>query len=159
MDRNNLARVFGPTIVGHGMSEPSPTTIMRDTNTQPKVLFFCRMRTFVSRRVSLNASCKRGTSHETNHFSPDRVDGFCPSCPSLLFLSQVICRMLSLPETYWRRVLAVQTDQLSSSSTVTYSQDNGHGGFSRPLTGLRPSLSLMSSHRVHVLFFVSRSLV
>uniref|UniRef100_A0A3Q1HZP3 Rho-GAP domain-containing protein n=2 Tax=Acanthochromis polyacanthus TaxID=80966 RepID=A0A3Q1HZP3_9TELE len=38
MDRNNLARVFGPTIVGHGMSEPSPTTIMRDTNTQPKVV-------------------------------------------------------------------------------------------------------------------------
>ncbi|XP_059181234.1 rac GTPase-activating protein 1 [Centropristis striata] len=38
MDGNNLARVFGPTIVGHGMSEPSPTTIMRDTNTQPKVI-------------------------------------------------------------------------------------------------------------------------
>ncbi|XP_023121021.2 rac GTPase-activating protein 1 isoform X2 [Amphiprion ocellaris] len=38
MDQNNLARVFGPTIVGHGMSEPSPTTIMRDTNTQPKVV-------------------------------------------------------------------------------------------------------------------------
>ncbi|XP_074519606.1 rac GTPase-activating protein 1 isoform X2 [Halichoeres trimaculatus] len=38
MDQNNLARVFGPTIVGHRMSEPSPTTIMRDTNTQPKVI-------------------------------------------------------------------------------------------------------------------------
>ncbi|XP_030256750.1 rac GTPase-activating protein 1 isoform X2 [Sparus aurata] len=38
MDQNNLARVFGPTIVGHGMSEPPPTTIMRDTNTQPKVV-------------------------------------------------------------------------------------------------------------------------
>uniref|UniRef100_A0A3P8USQ1 Si:ch1073-416j23.1 n=1 Tax=Cynoglossus semilaevis TaxID=244447 RepID=A0A3P8USQ1_CYNSE len=39
MDQNNLARVFGPTIIGHGMSEPSPNTIMRDTNTQPKVSF------------------------------------------------------------------------------------------------------------------------
>ncbi|KAM4609409.1 rac GTPase-activating protein 1 [Polymixia lowei] len=38
MDKNNLARVFGPTIVGHGMAEPSPRTIMRDTNTQPKVI-------------------------------------------------------------------------------------------------------------------------
>ncbi|GAA6080695.1 rac GTPase-activating protein 1 isoform X3 [Tachysurus ichikawai] len=38
MDQNNLARVFGPTIIGHGMSEPSPLTIMRDTNTQPKVM-------------------------------------------------------------------------------------------------------------------------
>uniref|UniRef100_A0A3P8UKP2 Si:ch1073-416j23.1 n=1 Tax=Cynoglossus semilaevis TaxID=244447 RepID=A0A3P8UKP2_CYNSE len=37
MDQNNLARVFGPTIIGHGMSEPSPNTIMRDTNTQPKM--------------------------------------------------------------------------------------------------------------------------
>lgn len=37
MNQNNLARVFGPTVVGHGMSEPSPTTIMRDTNTQLKV--------------------------------------------------------------------------------------------------------------------------
>ncbi|XP_019115359.1 rac GTPase-activating protein 1 isoform X3 [Larimichthys crocea] len=80
MDKNNLARVFGPTIVGHGMSEPSPTTIMRDTNTQPKV----------------------------------------------------ICRMLSLPEAYWRRVLAVQTDQ--TSSTPAYSQDGGHGRLFKPLT-------------------------
>ncbi|KAM9487000.1 rac GTPase-activating protein 1 isoform 2-T2 [Clarias gariepinus] len=38
MDQNNLARVFGPTIIGHGMAEPSPLTIMRDTNTQPKVV-------------------------------------------------------------------------------------------------------------------------
>ncbi|XP_025765547.1 rac GTPase-activating protein 1 isoform X3 [Oreochromis niloticus] len=38
MDQNNLARVFGPTIVGHGMPEPSPSTILRDTNTQLKVV-------------------------------------------------------------------------------------------------------------------------
>lgn len=40
MNQNNLACIFGPTVVGHGMSEPSPTTIMRDTNTQPKVCVF-----------------------------------------------------------------------------------------------------------------------
>ncbi|XP_061887822.1 rac GTPase-activating protein 1 isoform X2 [Entelurus aequoreus] len=57
MDHNNLSRVFGPTLVGHGMSEPSPSTILQDTNVQPKV----------------------------------------------------ICRLLSLPEDYWRRVLSVQT--------------------------------------------------
>ncbi|XP_054598342.1 rac GTPase-activating protein 1 isoform X2 [Nothobranchius furzeri] len=38
MDQNNLARVFGPTLVGHGMSEPTPTTIMSDTSIQPKVI-------------------------------------------------------------------------------------------------------------------------
>uniref|UniRef100_A0AAY4EDG3 Uncharacterized protein n=1 Tax=Denticeps clupeoides TaxID=299321 RepID=A0AAY4EDG3_9TELE len=39
MDKNNLSRVFGPTIVGHGMAEPCPMTIMKDTNIQPKVRF------------------------------------------------------------------------------------------------------------------------
>ncbi|XP_028847238.1 rac GTPase-activating protein 1 isoform X2 [Denticeps clupeoides] len=38
MDKNNLSRVFGPTIVGHGMAEPCPMTIMKDTNIQPKVM-------------------------------------------------------------------------------------------------------------------------
>ncbi|KAI7808958.1 hypothetical protein IRJ41_021871, partial [Triplophysa rosa] len=46
MDQNNLARVFGPTIIGHGLLEPSPMTIMRDTNTQPKVV--ARMLSFPS---------------------------------------------------------------------------------------------------------------
>ncbi|CAL8320554.1 unnamed protein product [Merluccius merluccius] len=38
MDKTNLGRVFGPTIVGHGMAEPPPRTILRDTTTQPKVV-------------------------------------------------------------------------------------------------------------------------
>lgn len=38
MDKTNLARVFGPTIVGHGMVEPPPRTIVRDTTVQPKVI-------------------------------------------------------------------------------------------------------------------------
>ena len=37
MDKTNLARVFGPTIVGHGMAEPPPRTILKDTTTQPRV--------------------------------------------------------------------------------------------------------------------------
>ncbi|XP_056144898.1 rac GTPase-activating protein 1 [Lampris incognitus] len=40
MDKNNLARVFGPTIVGHGMADPSPVTILRDTNRQYKVISY-----------------------------------------------------------------------------------------------------------------------
>ncbi|XP_063070806.1 rac GTPase-activating protein 1 [Engraulis encrasicolus] len=38
MDLTNLARVFGPTIVGHSMPEPTPMTIMKDITTQPKVM-------------------------------------------------------------------------------------------------------------------------
>uniref|UniRef100_A0A672K355 Si:ch1073-416j23.1 n=1 Tax=Sinocyclocheilus grahami TaxID=75366 RepID=A0A672K355_SINGR len=46
MDQNNLSRVFEPTVTGHGMLEPSPMTIMRDTNTQPKVS--CKKISFIS---------------------------------------------------------------------------------------------------------------
>ncbi|XP_029977932.1 rac GTPase-activating protein 1 [Sphaeramia orbicularis] len=66
MDQNNLARIFGPTIVGHGLPEPSPSTIMRDTNLQPKV----------------------------------------------------VRRLLSLPEDYWRRVLSIQSDRITPSSST-----------------------------------------
>uniref|UniRef100_A0A3Q1IKB9 Uncharacterized protein n=1 Tax=Anabas testudineus TaxID=64144 RepID=A0A3Q1IKB9_ANATE len=82
MDKNNMARVFAPTIVGYGMSEPSPNTILRDTNIQLKV----------------------------------------------------ICRLLSLPEDYWRRVLAVTTDQMSPSTSKTNNQDIGRACLFQPLT-------------------------
>lgn len=37
MDVGNLARVFGPTIVGHSVPNPDPMTILQDTKRQPKV--------------------------------------------------------------------------------------------------------------------------
>ncbi|KAA0707286.1 Rac GTPase-activating protein 1 [Triplophysa tibetana] len=38
MDGYNLARVFGPTIVGHAVPDPEPMTILQDTKRQPKVV-------------------------------------------------------------------------------------------------------------------------
>nr|XP_019960288.1 PREDICTED: rac GTPase-activating protein 1 [Paralichthys olivaceus] len=38
MDVSNLARVFGPTIVGHAVSNPDPMTILQDTKRQPRVV-------------------------------------------------------------------------------------------------------------------------
>ncbi|KAK5864210.1 hypothetical protein PBY51_001170 [Eleginops maclovinus] len=38
MDITNLARVFGPTIVGHAVPNPDPMTILQDTKRQPKVV-------------------------------------------------------------------------------------------------------------------------
>lgn len=38
MDVNNLARVFGPTLVGHAVPDPDPMTILHDTNRQPRVM-------------------------------------------------------------------------------------------------------------------------
>uniref|UniRef100_A0A674MCB1 Rac GTPase-activating protein 1 n=1 Tax=Takifugu rubripes TaxID=31033 RepID=A0A674MCB1_TAKRU len=38
MDVRNLARVFGPTLVGHAVPDPDPMTILNDTSRQPKVI-------------------------------------------------------------------------------------------------------------------------
>nr|XP_020473425.1 rac GTPase-activating protein 1 [Monopterus albus]XP_020473426.1 rac GTPase-activating protein 1 [Monopterus albus] len=38
MDISNLARVFGPTIVGHALPNPDPMTILQDTKRQAKVV-------------------------------------------------------------------------------------------------------------------------
>ncbi|XP_037540607.1 rac GTPase-activating protein 1 [Nematolebias whitei] len=38
MDISNLARVFGPTIVGHAVPNPEPMTILQDTKRQPLVV-------------------------------------------------------------------------------------------------------------------------
>lgn len=85
MDQNNLARVFGPTVVGHGMSEPTPSTIMRDTNTQPKVLHQ-KTGTFkkliVDGRISKHLLCLRS----------------CPACwPSLSLTGEVSSLIQSRP--------------------------------------------------------------
>lgn len=37
MDVNNLAKVFGPTIVAHAVPDPDPMTLLQDTKRQPKV--------------------------------------------------------------------------------------------------------------------------
>ncbi|XP_048347663.1 rac GTPase-activating protein 1 [Sphaerodactylus townsendi] len=38
MDVGNLAKVFGPTIVGHAVPDPDPMTLLQDTKRQPKVV-------------------------------------------------------------------------------------------------------------------------
>ncbi|XP_071978457.1 rac GTPase-activating protein 1-like [Engystomops pustulosus] len=38
MDKTNLSRVFGPTVVGHSVPDPSPLVIMQDTPRQAKVM-------------------------------------------------------------------------------------------------------------------------
>ncbi|XP_018427382.1 PREDICTED: rac GTPase-activating protein 1 [Nanorana parkeri] len=38
MDVTNLSKVFGPTLVGHAVSDPDPMSILQDTKRQPKVV-------------------------------------------------------------------------------------------------------------------------
>lgn len=37
MTVDSLAKVFGPTVVGHSCAKPDPATIWHDTHRQPKV--------------------------------------------------------------------------------------------------------------------------
>lgn len=129
MDQNNLARVFGPTIVGHGMSEPPPTTIMRDTNTQPKV----------SSSLSRTPP-EHEINNTTNSWTHEESLSVCLSVSS-----QVVSRLLSIPEAYWRRVLGIQTNQ-------SYSQAGGHGAFTARLSALFDCM-LLSCVRLCVSFW------
>ncbi|XP_053483831.1 rac GTPase-activating protein 1 [Ictalurus furcatus] len=97
MDQNNLARVFGPTIIGHSMPEPSPLSIMRDTNTQPKVEF------------------------HTQECVPEHV---CTVRCYLvvIFLLQVVLRLLSFPADYWNSLLTAERDQIRSDTHVERDQ-------------------------------------
>ncbi|XP_042309660.1 rac GTPase-activating protein 1 isoform X1 [Sceloporus undulatus] len=38
MDNSNLAKIFGPTLVGHAVLDPDPMTLLQDTKRQPKVV-------------------------------------------------------------------------------------------------------------------------
>uniref|UniRef100_A0A7N6ASP1 Rac GTPase activating protein 1 n=1 Tax=Anabas testudineus TaxID=64144 RepID=A0A7N6ASP1_ANATE len=51
MDVNNLARVFGPTLVGHAVPDPDPMTILHDTNRQPRMMAKTPSSTSLSQRM------------------------------------------------------------------------------------------------------------
>ncbi|XP_061665880.1 rac GTPase-activating protein 1 isoform X2 [Syngnathoides biaculeatus] len=71
MDQNNLSRVLGPTLVGHGLTEPSPSTIMRDTTTQPKVVFrFLSLPEDYWRHVLSAQGSNQGQGREAHFFDP-----------------------------------------------------------------------------------------
>ncbi|KAM4613280.1 rac GTPase-activating protein 1-like [Polymixia lowei] len=57
MDVNNLARVFGPTLVGHAVPDPDPMTILHDTSRQPRV---------IERMLSIPASYWSQYAHPDN---------------------------------------------------------------------------------------------
>ncbi|KAJ8358545.1 hypothetical protein SKAU_G00150700 [Synaphobranchus kaupii] len=73
MDATNLARVFGPTIVGHAVPDPGPMTILQDTKRQPKV---------VERLLSLPVEYWSQFVIEQNHTHRDHMEtANCYSSP------------------------------------------------------------------------------
>ena len=62
MPVSNLARVFGPTIVGHNCPDPDPMQMLSDTKTQPAVsliviLSYCKSENL---KVKMNPLSKGG---------------------------------------------------------------------------------------------------
>ncbi|XP_023677654.2 rac GTPase-activating protein 1 isoform X1 [Paramormyrops kingsleyae] len=81
MGLNNLSRVFGPTIVGHGTMEPSPRTIMKDTNAQSKVVArllslstdYWKQLVVVERDQVISSVIDANLNSDTNNTDRDRL--------------------------------------------------------------------------------------
>lgn len=69
------------------------------------------------------ASVQSETKNQTSHKFVNRQT----SNTQVIFCPQVVCRFLSLPEDYWRRVLAGNTEPTPSSNKKTLSHDEGLG--------------------------------
>lgn len=69
MDVTNLARVFGPTLVGHAVPDPDPMTILHDTNRQPRV---------IERLLSIPASYWSQFAHPDNTAMDKALHGDTP---------------------------------------------------------------------------------
>ncbi len=103
MDITNLARVFGPTIVGHAVPDPDPMTILQDTKRQPKVS-----------DLDWGLGCAKVYLF-TFVFWPS----FSPSFFFLsLSLSQVVERLLDLPVEYWSQFMISNNDQGRSDHMI-----------------------------------------
>lgn len=98
MDKHNLARVFGPTLVGHAVPDPDPMTILHDTNRQPRVT--------KSRHSEFYMDA-------VGFFSPVR---FCCSTLACVFISpQVVERLLCIPTKYWSQFACADNASLGGA--------------------------------------------
>ncbi|XP_061160804.1 rac GTPase-activating protein 1 isoform X2 [Syngnathus typhle] len=108
MDRNNLARVFGPTLMGHALSDPSPSTIVRDTNIQPKVIaHFLSFPEDYWRRVLVDqaAACHKRSSRGEGGGTPAAR----PTTSGLVGVSARFFEPLTSPELNKRRDVPGET--------------------------------------------------
>uniref|UniRef100_A0A9J7X870 Rac GTPase-activating protein 1 n=1 Tax=Cyprinus carpio carpio TaxID=630221 RepID=A0A9J7X870_CYPCA len=101
MDITNLARVFGPTIVGHAVPDPDPMTILQDTKRQPKVS-----------NLNWGLGCAKVYIFTCWCFGPVFHQAFS------LSLSQVIERLLGLPVEYWSQFMISDNNQGRSDHMI-----------------------------------------
>ncbi|XP_078539623.1 rac GTPase-activating protein 1-like isoform X2 [Lissotriton helveticus] len=124
MDRNNLARVFGPTLVGHAIPEPSPLTIMQDTPRQAKV---------ISRLLSLPSSFWNNIlSNNQENIHPAAVESTVERCGKPAERVGRIFQPVTSPE--------INLQILSSASGL---QRQGKRGLGAPLPNQLSSKNIM----------------
>uniref|UniRef100_A0A4W5MYW9 Rac GTPase-activating protein 1 n=1 Tax=Hucho hucho TaxID=62062 RepID=A0A4W5MYW9_9TELE len=109
MDVTNLARVFGPTLVGHAVPEPDPMTILQDTNRQPRVMerlldlpyeywsqYTVEQQAHPDNMVKGNANCYNTPDHKVSMLGPVTTpEHQMTKTPSSSSLSQRMKKTLS----------------------------------------------------------------
>uniref|UniRef100_A0A8C7G848 Rac GTPase-activating protein 1 n=1 Tax=Oncorhynchus kisutch TaxID=8019 RepID=A0A8C7G848_ONCKI len=109
MDVTNLARVFGPTLVGHAVPEPDPMTILQDTNRQPRVMerlldlpheywsqYTVEQQAHADNMVKGNANCYNTPDHKVSMLGPVTTpEHQMTKTPSSSSLSQRMKKTLS----------------------------------------------------------------
>uniref|UniRef100_A0A674DY55 Rac GTPase-activating protein 1 n=1 Tax=Salmo trutta TaxID=8032 RepID=A0A674DY55_SALTR len=109
MDVTNLARVFGPTLVGHAVPEPDPMTILQDTNRQPRVMerlldlpheywsqYTVDQQAHADNMVKGNANCYNTPDHKVSMLGPVTTpEHQMTKTPSSSSLSQRMKKTLS----------------------------------------------------------------
>ncbi len=123
MDITNLARVFGPTILGHAVPDPDPMTILQDTKRQPKVS-----------DLKWGLGCAKCTLLLFDVFTKL----FFPP----LSLSQVVERLLSLPVEYWSRFM------FSSNNNQGRSDHHDHRELQCPRNSWSESIIFIAKHLI-----------
>ncbi len=102
MNEANLARVFGPTMVGYSTADPEPVQIMSETDKQNKV-----------------SSCHTGWSVclplSPSVFTHVHTPQCAVSCSSVtdwsLFLHQVMLALMWIHRDYWTTFINVDVDR------------------------------------------------
>ncbi|XP_030846039.1 rac GTPase-activating protein 1-like isoform X2 [Strongylocentrotus purpuratus] len=72
MPVSNLAKVFGPTIIGYGCSEPDPMQMLNDTKTQPRVVerLMALPSDFWKAFINFEAEQENSTIYANRHRTP-----------------------------------------------------------------------------------------
>ncbi|KAM9860118.1 rac GTPase-activating protein 1-like [Aulostomus maculatus] len=119
MDVTNLARVFGPTLVGHAAPDPDPMTILHDTSRQPRV---------IERMLTIPASYWRQYAH------PDDLEADSDTTDHKVSILGPVTtpEQQMMSKTPSSSSLSKRMIQTLSSATIFGSKSKGSAAANRP---------------------------